>query len=370
MFDYSKQIEGFRSDKVRLSTEFKDKLYAHRDANRNRIIARLPEKIEGLKLSNSSFKPQGSMANDTIIQTTFVYDEYDIDDGVVLNRSELIDTEGDELSAEEVRSLLLSTLKDKRFSKQPTQVHNCIRVFYKEEDEERHHVDFPVYRKFENDNGEVVRELAGGEGWMLSDPTQVNRWFLGEVARLNEAESGWGTQFRRLVQLMKRFGRSRKSWDLPNGMKLTMLVHECLPNYRTRLDLAFRELLQAIECRLILNKEICNLAHPDQPALTREACDDNVVELEERVQEALEQLAVLDERENENADSARKAWDWIFRSDGYFKDFDGKEAEKVKEASLRAKVNLLSSGCGKTSTLGVIGSTGVVNSAHSFYGDR
>lgn len=368
MYNYSTQIEGFRMDKVRLSTEFKDKLYAHRDANRARIITRLPEKIEGLTISSSNFKPQGSMANYTIIQTTFVYDEYDIDDGVILNRSELINEEGNELSAEEVRAELLSSLKDKRFSKQPTQVHNCIRVFYKEEDEERHHVDFPVYRKFENENGDTVQELAGGEGWMQSDPTQVNRWFLEEVIRLNQINSGWGTQFRRLVQLIKRFGRSRKNWDLPNGMKLTMLVHECLPNYCNRIDLAFRELLEAIDERLKLNKQIFNLAHPDQPALTRGISDHNIVELEERVQEALEQLEELDK--NENNDAARKAWDWIFRSDGYFKNFDDKEAEKAKEASLRNKVDQLSSGCGKTSSLGVIGSVGVANTAHSFYGDR
>lgn len=368
MYNYSKQIEAFRYDKVRLSTEFKNKLYDHRDSNRNRIINRLPELIDGLTISESSFKPQGSMANDTIIQTSFVYDEYDIDDGLVLQKSELLDEDGNELSAEYVREKLLKSLKDKRFAKQPKQVHNCVRVFYKEDHEERHHVDFPVYRKFTNDDGEVERELAGGEGWILSDPTQVNQWFLSEVVQLNKVTDGWGTQFRRLVQLIKRFARTRRDWDLPNGMKLTMLVHECLPKYNDRIDWAFRELLGTLKDRLFLNKEICNLAHPDKPKLTRTSNDSNVVELEEHVSEALEKLQGLDSEEKNNRKSARSVWDWVFRSDGFFKEFD--EDEEQKEASLRAKASLLSSGNAKTSAMGVIGCSGVANAAHSFYGDR
>jgi len=370
MFDYSKQIAAFRYEKVRLSAVFKNKLYARRDSNRNRLINRLPERIEGLTISTSSFKPQGSSANDTIIQTMFIFDEYDIDDGLILKREELVDEDGHDMSPEEVRGHVLQALKDKRFAKQPTQVHNCVRVFYKEEDEERHHVDFPVYRKFADDDGNIVKELAGGDGWMLSDPTQVNQWFLDEVIRLNKITDGWGTQFRRLVQLMKRFARSRSNWDLPNGMKLTMLTHECLPYYEERIDVAFRRLLEAMETRLKTNKVINNLAHPDQPALTRTESDNNVNELEEKVIEALDYLRPLDEAENNDRTNARRAWDWIFKSNGFFKEFDDVEDEKeAKEKSLRAKAELLSKGAARTSSLGVIGSSGVANQPHQFYGD-
>jgi len=310
------------------------------------------------------------MANDTIIQTTFVYDEYDIDDGLLLNRDELFDEDGNELSPEEVREHLFQALKDKRFTKQPKQVHNCVRVFYKEDDEERHHVDFPVYRKFLDDDGNVIQELAGGDGWMCSDPTQVNSWFLDEVKRLNQLSDGWGTQFRRLVQLMKRFARSRNHWDLPNGMKLTMLIHECLPSCDERLDKAFRSLLEQLEIRLASNLVITNLAHSDRPTLTRTNADDNVIELREKVDEALGKLRVMDNVENNTRNIARKAWDWIFRSDGFFEEFDDDEDKKIKEESLQKKAELLASGAARTSSTGVIGSVGILNLPHHFYGQK
>jgi hypothetical protein len=83
-------------------------------------------------------------------------------------------------------------------------IHNCVRVFYKTDDEERHHVDFAIYRKYSSEN-ELIRELAGADGWTLSDPTQVNRWINDLVRERNELTDGWGTQFRHLVQLLKRF---------------------------------------------------------------------------------------------------------------------------------------------------------------------
>jgi hypothetical protein len=53
MFDYSERIEKFRKEKVRLSTTFLQKLLAHRQANRDRLIARLPDYIPGLTINDS-----------------------------------------------------------------------------------------------------------------------------------------------------------------------------------------------------------------------------------------------------------------------------------------------------------------------------
>ena len=91
MYDYSERIEAFRDHRVRLSAEFREKLLAHRKANRDRLIARLPDFIKGVSISESNFKPQGSFAMGTVIQTRFAYEEYDIDDGLVLWRHELVD---------------------------------------------------------------------------------------------------------------------------------------------------------------------------------------------------------------------------------------------------------------------------------------
>lgn len=335
MFDYSAQIEEFRKQRVRLSSDFESKLLDNRKANRDRLIQRLPEEIKGVTLGNANFRPQGSFAMQTVIQTRFVDDEYDIDDGLVLWRHQLKDASGVDLTPQTVREKVREALKDKRFNRQPKLCTNCVRVFYADTDEEKHHVDFPVYRIWEDAQKNEQRELANESAWLSSNPTAVNVWFSDEVETRNKLVSGKGTQFRHLVQLLKRFCRSRKDtvWDLPNGMKLTMLVAECQGDYSTRIDAAFRDLLNRLKDRLRSNKQILNLAHPGKPALTRTNSDSNVVELEKRVGEALDELAKLDKADADNVDSARKAWDWIFKSDGFFAVYDSDQAEKQEARS-------------------------------------
>ena len=369
MFDYSEQIEVFREKKVRLPKGFKEKLFAHRDSNRDRIISRLPKRIEGLSISQSSFKPQGSSAVRTIIQTKFILEEYDIDDGLVLWMDELVDDDGNELTAIQVKEHVLEALKDGRFAKQPNMAANAIRVYYREGDEERHHIDFPIYRKYEKDNGDMVRELAGENGWTESDPTQLNHWFNNEVKSRNSNVEGRGTQMRRLIQLLKRFCRSRNNWDMPNGMKLTMLVVECQPTFHSRLDLAFRRLLEELKDRLEEEKVIRNLAHPDKPAITRTDTDDNVTEFLSKIEEALEKLEVLDTPDHQDNKSARDAWEWVFQSDGYFRDYDKAKEDQEKAARLKTVAATITAGTAKTSSVVGIGSVGVPNLPHRFYGD-
>ena len=66
-------------------------------------MSRLPVLIKGVTLNEGDFKPQGSSAMGTIIQTRFSAEEYDIDDGVVLWKHQLKDEQGVELSAAQVR---------------------------------------------------------------------------------------------------------------------------------------------------------------------------------------------------------------------------------------------------------------------------
>ncbi len=367
MYDYSERIEAFRDQRVRLSAEFREKLLAHRKANRDRLIARLPDFIKGVSISESSFKPQGSFAMGTVIQTRSVDEEYDIDDGLVLWRHELVDENGVELTAQQVKEKVRDALKDDRFNRQPKICGNCVRVFYADEDEEKHHVDFPIYRRYFDANGNKVRELAGENGWVVSDPTQVNNWMDGEVEDRNKKTAGCGTQFRHLIQLIKRFCRSRSDWDLPNGMKLTMLVAECQPAFDVRIDVALRELLKKLYYRLTWNKVICNLADPAHPPITRTASDQNVIDLQSRIREALDQLATLDRSDANNVDSARSVWDWIFKSDGFFAEFDRERKQQEKEKALLAKAALIGSGA-RTSAYGVLGTVGVPNPSHTFYG--
>ena len=212
MFDYSVQIGAFRDKRVRLPTLFKDKLLDRRKANRNRLISRLSSFIPQANIGESNFKPQGSVAMGTVVQTKFVDEEYDIDDGLLIARSQLKKRNGDEMSAGEVREAVRNALKDNRFSRQPKLFTNCVRVFYADTDEAKHHVDFPVYRRWTTDDNELVQELASESNWVRSNPTRVNEWFNTIVADRNKETDGWGTQFRNLIQLLKRFCRSRKDW--------------------------------------------------------------------------------------------------------------------------------------------------------------
>jgi len=337
MFDYSGQIEAFRDKRVRLSSIFKEKLLDRRKANRNRLISRLSDFIPGANIGESNFKPQGSVAMGTVIHTKFVDEEYDIDDGLVIARSQLKKGDGDEMTSAEVREAVRDALKDKRFNRQPKLFTNCVRVFYADTDEEKHHVDFPVYRRWTNDDYQEVRELASESNWVESDPTQVNDWFNNIVSDRNGETEGRGTQFRNLIQLLKRFCRSRKEWLelLPNGMKLSMLVYECQPAHEARIDVAFRCLLERLDKRLDTNKLIHNRAHPDQPMITRTHCDDNVVALQDKIQDALKQIETLDDASNDNETDARSVWDWVFKSDGFFVEYD-ESTKAVKSEAMAA----------------------------------
>lgn len=367
MYDYSERIEAFRDQRVRLSAEFREKLLGHRKANRDRLIARLPGFIKGVSIGESSFKAQGSFAMGTVIQTRFVGEEYDIDDGLVLWREQLVDENGVELTAQQVKEKVRDALEDDRFNRQPKICRNCVRVFYGDEDKEKHHVDFPVYRRYFDVNGNKARELAGENGWVVSDPTQVNTWMDDQVESRNKKTAGWGTQFRHLIQLLKRFCRSRSDWDLPNGMKLTMLVAECQPAFDLRIDVVFRQLLKNLHYRLTWNKVIRNLADPAQPPITRTMSDQNVVDLQSRIGEALDELAKLDRPDANSVDSARAVWDWMFKSDGFFAEFDRDRKQQEKEKALLAKAALIGSGARK-SAYGVLGAVGVPNPPHTFYG--
>ncbi|MDR2036920.1 MAG: hypothetical protein LBQ60_03255 [Bacteroidales bacterium] len=325
MFDYSDAIDAFWDEKVRLSTVFKEKLYNHRKANRDRLISRVPETL-GITITESCFKPQGSMAMQTIIQTRFSDEEYDIDDGIVFEKEDLKNDDGEYFSTEYIREKIKETLKDGRFCKQPKLCKNCVRVFYSEEDEEKHHVDFPIYRKYNNDNDDIVRELANEEEWIESDPTQVNTWFNDEIESRNKQKTGKGSQLRVLIQLLKRFVRSRQNWDMPNGMKLTMLATECQNTFYDRTDRAFRELLLNINSRLKISKTIRNLAHPDEPTITKTNNDTNVNNLKDKIEMAIDKLIALDASDCD-IKQARSVWDWIFMGDGFFDDFDEKRTD-------------------------------------------
>lgn len=379
MFDYSTQLQKFFDKKITLPSDMRKMLLAHRKANADRLIKRLPELHPKIRIGESNFRSQGSFAMDTVIQTRFTDEEYDIDYGVVIRRSQLVNKDGSEMTAAAVHELVREALKDKRFRRQPKIMSNCVRVFYADEDDYAHHVDIPIYREFEDERGSTVTELAGENGWIRSNPTRVNEWIEEVVAEKNKRITGSGSQMRRMVKFTKRFCRSRNAdtnadWDLPNGMKLTMLVAECY-TWRERDDEAIHALFTALKYRLTWSSlEIENLADTNWPKakLTKTTSDQNGVNLRDRLGEALTELSVLFAADCDET-RARRAWDWVFQSDGFFKELEDEAKAQAKRLALLEKASLLSAGNAGTDRFGriVAASAAVVpNVAHAFYGEE
>lgn len=365
MFDYNEQIENYETACVNLPGAVKDKLRGHRQANRDRLKVNRPDDV---RLNDNHFVPQGSMAINTTIQQ--VENDYDIDDGVWFYSDDLVKSNGTKMTPREAQEMVRDALQDDRFNKKPEIHNNCVRVFYAE----GHHVDVPVYRKLNPDTTNERKELAGAAGWVESNPTEINVWFEDRVEALNKLRAGAGGQFRKMVRLLKRFARSRgEKWDMPNGLKLTMLTEERFPSYYQRDDECFYYLLAALKTRLAQSLAVENRAQTKYPKdkLTKAARDANMVELQTHVNEALDKLAVLHHPGCQKS-HAREAWDWVFKSDGFF---DAYDKDSAKAASLFEKRALLNAGVAQTTQRGlIVGAAAAVSGAvanlpHRFYGD-
>jgi hypothetical protein len=357
VFDYGEPLRAYHDVMVNLPQAVRDKLRDHRKANQDRILSRLPE---GITASSGSFIKQGSYAMRTTIQEAG--NAYDIDDGLVLRRDELKWAGDLDLPPASVKGMVRDAAKDARFSQEPQIMPNCVRIFYAE----GHHVDVATYRTY--DEGEqTIQEIASDGTWKPSDPQRITSWFLSLIQDLNSQSDGAGSQLRRLVRLLKRFAKSRGAdWDMPNGLKLTMLAADCYDHAETD-DVAFHSLLQSVSTRLADSLVVTNLADTGEPKveLTKTSWDANMALLRDKIGEALQQLSVLGESGCTLAD-AEAAWDWVFQTDGFFSAL-GKDAAKAVEVF--TKTALLKAGVARTDGTMRIGTSGVPNAGHRFYGE-
>lgn len=329
MYNYHDQITAYEAAKVNLPDSVRVDLYAKRDANRERLKKNLPAHI---RINDSHFIPQGSMAIRTTVQEK--ERDYDIDDGVWFYKEDLVKKVGStsiEMTPLEVQEMVRDALKHPYFNKQPEVHNNCVRVYYNE----GYHVDIPCYRLVDEGKATERQELAAaGNRWIQSDPTEITVWFEDAVTKLNKAKAESGAQLRRMTRLAKRFARSRgDKWDMPNGLKLTMLVEECFSAAVGRDDTAYYQLLKNLSTRLGRSLVVYNRAQKKSPQdkLTKSDYDANMAELRTRVDEALKELAVL-ETSTCTKKAARTAWEWVFQTDGFFRDYD----EENEEAAVAA----------------------------------
>lgn len=309
---------------VSLPQAERSEMHNRRDANRNRLrrgLGRLkhPQPWE--------YKCQGSYAMKTMVQDE--ENDYDIDDGVYFQKSDLVGARSAELSALQARQRVRDAVDDGSFKSPPEVRTNCVRVNY----DAGYHVDLPVYRRIVTVDAfgrdKVIHELAGSD-WKRSDARDVTEWFDKENRRQSPDDSN-GRQLRRVTRQIKKFARSRESWrgTLLSGFGITKLVTECFLGNAYREDQALYDTMQAIHQRLERDLVV---EHPVTPntTITSGSDDPKARRLKEKLKDALDWLKpTLDS--DCTRETALKCWDKVFNTD-----FFGKRNEKARKSEAAA----------------------------------
>jgi len=327
MFDCSKEVMGFFNDEVTLSKSEQDEMRSRRNANRARLEKGLKKNEKPLP---EEHVPQGSYAMHTMVKNKD--NDYDIDDGAVFNKDDLVGAQGAEMSALDVRKMVRDALDDGSFSKPPEVRTNCVRVYYAA----GYHVDVPAYRRL--DDGTL--ELASSD-WKGSSPTEVTDWYNNAVIEKSPKGNN-GKQMRRVTRFLKFFKQSRDSWktSMPSGFEVSVLVDECYVPDADREDVSLYETMQAIKLRLEHDLEV---EHPTRDEMLTDGADDaNTRLLKEKLTEAVDNLQVLFESDCTRLEALR-AWNCVFKHE-YWKNLIGEEEESEKKKRKEEKAALLREG--------------------------
>jgi hypothetical protein len=209
-------------------------------------------------------------------------------------------------------------MKDDRFNKQPDCKKNCVRIHYND----GYHIDIPIYRESKNDSNETIQELASSE-WEESDPKSINIWFKKQKKEKLE--------LRKVVQLTKKWARSRSSWNLPSGLILTILVDETYSS-KDRLDEKLYWTLKSLYQRLETDKTVNNPTNNDE-ITSSDKHKKKVENLYNRLDEMFNVNESVNLSELETTKDKKKAlliWKRFFNDD-FFEKQIGNESEIVEK---------------------------------------
>lgn len=319
MFDCHKDVLAYHDKQVSLPQDERNEMRKRRDANRDRLKARLKDAGKPVP---QEFIKQGSYAMLTMVQDADK--DYDIDDGVYFDQEDIKKDDGTDMSPIEAKQMVCDALQDGRFNKKPQVKKNCVRVFY----EEGYHVDMPIYR-IRTADGKY--ELASDERWTASWAADVEDWFYTTNKNKSPDIGTNGGQFRRIVRFVKKFARSRTNWkeEVAAGFTITKLAEECYVANKDHEDAALRNCMQAMYDQLVQNLEV---SHPVSPGkmLTSGPDDGATKFLRDKLKIALDDLKILDDAKC-TGKQASKAWDKVFNTD--FFSVRQAEAEKVEKAA-------------------------------------
>lgn len=302
MFDCSKEMKNFHSDKITLSTDTREEMRERRDNGRSRLNNGLVREEH----KKPNYFVQGSYAMHTMVQDDAK--EFDIDDGAYFSLAALTNADGVELTTTQAKERVRDAIRQDQRLKEPADVHdNCVRQTYPA----GYHIDIPVYRiktsKDASNNTVETYELAAKEQWEPADAREVTRWFFRQVDAAGDKDDG--AQLRRVVRLTKSFARSRDGWPekTGSGITLTRLVCDEFSKARGRDDEALRTTWQAIEARLVNS---CIVTHPVNAKNLANENDEKVSFFLDKLSEALKELEILDNGCTRR--EARGAWDSVF----------------------------------------------------------
>jgi hypothetical protein len=329
MYDCADDILAYHNDEVTLPQSERTAMRDRRNANRDRVKDGL-EKAD--KPKPLEFKGQGSYAMKTMTQHPD--NTYDIDDGVYFEAADLVGPRGGEMSPLEARQMVRDAVDDGSFKTTPEVRQNCVRVLY----DAGYHVDLPVYRRVVTKDalGRETEhfELASSE-WKRSDARDVTKWFEGENNRQSGDDSN-GRQLRRITRDIKKFAKSRSSWDrrILSGFGITKLVTESFRGNVGREDTSLYDTMKAIRDRLNISLVV---KHPVTPndTITCGDADPKAAYLRDRLAEAIEWLEPLFSHDCDR-ETALKCWDKVFNTSFFSERVEKKEAAAAAPSIITA----------------------------------
>ena len=313
MFDISADLQMFYDQHVRLGKPLRDDLAAKRDLN----LDRLNKGLEALEQESGFPRPrpydwrnQGSYAMHTLNYDPADENDYDIDVGVIFNKGDL---PADPLKA---RQRVADALCKKctNFTQEPAAKTNAVRVAYVD----GYHIDFAVYRTFEDAAGTLQTEHASTT-WKARDPLAINKWFtkcVDEKSPTANASLGYypkvaDGQFRRIVRYVKWFAKSRSGWSLPGGLIISTLVSESYKSSDQRDDRSLYDTLKSLKDRLDRDTKVYNPVDFTEFTSNKEI-HNQVKKMKEYLGSNLTRLDILSDEGRCTREKARSAWDWIF----------------------------------------------------------
>ncbi|SFB62818.1 hypothetical protein SAMN05216312_1238 [Cohnella sp. OV330] len=294
MYNVSSKFNTFYTGHVVLSATEQTNLRQKKDLNIERLESGLSEYNTDYNTNYKliDHKVQGSMAMSTIIQNE--ENEYDIDVAIIFNKDNLPD------GTIATKNMVADALKRKckRFKTEPEAKTNCVRVDYAD----GYHIDFAVYRKSQDEDGNDVYEHCGSN-WRKRDPEVITNWF-------NKSNKDNDGNIRTVVRLLKMFCKSRSGWSMPGGLIQSVLAEECIQS-KDRIDETFYYTIKKIRDRLEENKEVYNPKDTETSLLLNAKDHQKVKNLHTRLKSYISKLDVLFNSDcNEN--QALSAWKEFF----------------------------------------------------------